>query len=206
MVNAKFLSQLYGRPEVVFKPWVPYLNESLVLAKVNSDKGLAHFLSQIGHESGGLLYTTELWGPTKQQLRYERTPVAYWGKYNQRFHTRTWTNKLAFDLGNFAKGDGYLYRGRGLIQVTGRANYVMANQRLNTLLGSSVGNLVTNPSLLSSFQLATYSAADYWVRRNLDTIVDTATVSQITRVVNGGYNGLSHRQLLYNRFFLLNRN
>jgi putative chitinase len=190
------------------EPWLPHLKLAMEAAEVNTDTRIAHFLSQIGHESGGLKWTTEIWGPTPQQLRYERNFSQYWGKYVPRFHTKTYPNKLAFDLGNFAVGDGAKFKGHGLIQVTGRVNHKLAEARLGALLGTEVvpiGSLMNKPQLLGNYHLAAMSAADYWIRCKLNTFADENDIRLLTRRINGGYNGLSHRQFLYNRFFLLHK-
>ena len=71
-------------------------------------KRVAAFIAQIGHESGQLVYAREIWGPTPAQAKYEGRK----------------------DLGNTVPGDGFKYRGRGLIQITGRANYAACGEPL----------------------------------------------------------------------------
>lgn len=125
---------------------------------------LAAFLAQIAHESGALRYTAEIWGPTPAQQRYEGRK----------------------DLGNIGAGDGYLYRGRGLIQVTGRANYAAMSARLGV-------DLEAAPELLERPEFAALSAADWWAANGCNALADAGDFSALTRRINGGTNGLEDR-------------
>lgn len=125
---------------------------------------LAAFLAQIAHESGALRYTAELWGPTPAQQRYEGRK----------------------DLGNIRLGDGFLYRGRGLIQVTGRANYAAMSARLGV-------DLEAAPELLERPEWAALSAADWWAANGCNALADAGDFSALTRRINGGTNGLEDR-------------
>jgi Predicted chitinase len=80
--------------------FAPLLNTAMGRFQIIGTERVAAFIAQIGHESGQLRYVREIWGPTPAQIRYEG---------------RT-------DLGNTLTGDGFKYRGRGLIQITGRTN------------------------------------------------------------------------------------
>lgn len=122
------------------------------------------FLAQCAHESMGFQLARELWGPTAQQERYE-------GRQ---------------DLGNIHPGDGFKYRGRGLIQVTGRANYYQC--------GADLGlNLIEHPELLEEPINAARSAGWFWNARGLNELADVGDFRGITRKINGGYNGLADR-------------
>lgn len=140
---------------------------------------LAAFLAQIGHESGRLVYTREVWGPTPAQQRYE-------GRR---------------DLGNVRAGDGRLYCGRGLIQTTGRANYRATRDGLRARLGvDGVPDFEEQPELLEQKQWAALSAAWYWDSRALNELADLDSDSAfvaITRRINGGVNGLADRRALW---------
>lgn len=124
----------------------------------------AHFLAQLGHESGSLQYTAEL-------------------SSGQQYEGRA-------DLGNTQPGDGARFKGRGLIQLTGRANY--------TAYGNARGrDFVTgnNPDLLASDpNLAADCSGWFWSVHNLNALADADNFLQITRVINGGTNGLDDRQ------------
>lgn len=128
------------------------------------------FLAQIGHESGGLRWTTEIWGPTLAQSRYEGRK----------------------DLGNVVPGDGFRFRGRGLIQTTGRANFAATAAALGV-------DLVNSPELLSTPELAARSAGWFWRSRGLNELADAGDIMRITRRINGGINGIDERLALYER-------
>lgn len=138
---------------------------------------LAAFLAQIGHESASLRYVAEVWGPTTAQKRYEGRK----------------------DLGNIEPGDGSRYRGRGLIQTTGRANYAAVRDRLRRRLGPEVPDFEAEPDLLEHIRWAVWSAADYWDWRGLNALADAGHFEQITRRINGGLNGQPDRLARWKR-------
>lgn len=125
---------------------------------------LAHFFSQIAHESGGFKYLAEL------------GDKSYFDKYEGRK-----------DLGNTQKGDGYKFKGRGYIQVTGRANYSEISKDLKI-------DFINNPELLEQEVNAMVSALWFWNKRKLNQFADLDDIKTITKKINGGYNGLKERQ------------
>ncbi|WAT26719.1 glycoside hydrolase family 19 protein [Pseudomonas sp. GXZC] len=156
-----------GRQAVVF---VPVLNVAMGKYGIVNRLRIAAFIAQIGHESGQLRYVREIWGPTAAQAGYEGRA----------------------DLGNTVKGDGSKYRGRGLIQITGRANYATCGEALGL-------DLISTPELLEQPQYATMSAAWFWSTRGLNTLADQGDFVKITRRINGGLNGQADRQALYDK-------
>lgn len=135
----------------------------------------AHFLAQIGHESGSLRHVEEIASGT-----------AYEGRT---------------DLGNTRPGDGPRFKGRGLIQLTGRANY--------TRFGEAIGRkaeILANPALVASDPaLAVEAAGWFWSDRKLNAPADRDDLRLITRRINGGLNGLAQRQALFDRIRALYR-
>jgi putative chitinase len=121
---------------------------------------IAHFLGQTCEESAGYR-TTEEFASGKE----------YEGRA---------------DLGNTQKGDGPRYKGRGLLQLTGRANYVDYGKALGV-------DLVNNPTLAAQPALSLKIACEYWKRHNINADCDRDDVQAVTRKVNGGLNGLSDR-------------
>ena len=133
---------------------------------------VAAFIAQIGHESGRLRYVRELGGHD------------YLEKYD--------TGRLAARLGNTPEDDddGQFYRGRGLIMVTGHDNY----KRCGLALGL---DLLNHPELLEQPEHAAMSAAWFWDLHALNQLADVGDMRSITRLINGGYNGLGDRLSLY---------
>jgi putative chitinase len=148
--------------------WLPYIESAMDEFYIDLPARKAAFLAQIGHESGGLRYTIEIWGPTPAQSRYEGRK----------------------DLGNTEPGDGFRYRGRGLIQTTGRNNYFRTGQALGV-------DLIDKPELLSTADLAARSAGWFWRINDLNKLADEGDFVKITKRINGGTNGLDDRLALY---------
>lgn len=174
------LQRIMGIKPALAARWAPYIARALALSGCTTPQRRAAWLAQVGHESGCLRYTRELWGPTAQQRRYE-PPTS-----------------LAGRLGNTAPGDGTRYKGRGLIQITGRANYRLCAERMAGLVtGANVPDFEEQPELLERPDWAALSAALYWHTRNLNRWADSGDFAELTRRINGGYNGLAHRQHLH---------
>jgi putative chitinase len=143
---------------------LPFLEDAMHEFQINTAARQAAFLANVGHESGGLRWMVELWGPTPAQNRYE----------------------MRYDLGNVAPGDGFKYRGRGLIQLTGRENYRKAGEALGV-------DLIANPEQLGEPALACRSAGWFWRSRGLNELADAGEFERICRKVNGGLNGYAER-------------
>jgi len=140
------------------------LNATAEMFLIDSPLRLSHFLGQVLHESGCFRYNEEIWGNTPAQKTYE-------GRKS---------------LGNTKKGDGYRFRGRGYIQLTGRANYT-------TFAKDSGIDVVLKPDLVSQAPLNMMSAGWFWNKRRLNRFADKDDLKAITYRVNGGYNGYSDR-------------
>jgi len=167
------LRQIMPRlPPAMRKLYLPFLNKAMADHVINSPLRAAAFLAQIAHESAELKYMEEIWGPTKQQKKYEPP------------------SDVATRLGNTEPGDGYRYRGRGPIQITGRANY----KKYSDLLGV---DLVANPDLAAQPEYAFQIAALYWERNGLNELADVQDFTAITKKINGGLSGLAERQKYY---------
>lgn len=144
--------------------------------QINTRLRMAAFIAQVGHESGQFRYVRELGGDQ------------YLSKYD--------TGTIAKRLGNTpeADGDGQKYRGRGLIQITGRDNYLACSKAL-----FSDDRLLRTPELLEQAEWACKSAAWFWNSRNLNALADAGDFEAITKRINGGMNGLAERVEFYNR-------
>jgi putative chitinase len=171
---------------------------------VNTSLRLAHFLAQCGHESGGFRLTQEnlnysvkgLRGIFKKYFPTDELAAAY-AKKPQKIANRVYGGRMG--NGPEASGDGYAFRGRGYIQLTGRDNY--------TAFGKSIGvDIPANPDLVAS-QYALASAAWFWQKNKLNEIADTGAgdevVTKITKRVNGGTIGLADRLKHFKEYYSL---
>lgn len=140
--------------------YAPLLTQAMAEFGIDTARRQAAFLAQICHESGSLRYTKEL---------------ADGAAYNGRA-----------DLGNTQPGDGPRFKGRGLIQITGRANYRQCGAALEV-------DLLAQPEWLEMPEGACRSAAWFWRSRDLNQFADTDAFGTLTRRINGGYNGLDDR-------------
>ena len=144
--------------------WYPHVRAACLEYDVTGPVRVAAFLAQVGHESGGFRHTREIWGPTPAQQRYEGRA----------------------DLGNTEPGDGSKYRGRGLIQITGRYGYQKASKALGL-------DLVSAPEQLEAKPLAARSAAWWWAAHGCNELADSGDFERLTRRINGGLNGYPDR-------------
>lgn len=173
IVSAQQISQLcpHVRPSVVAQFLAP-LNDAMIKFKIDTPLRISAFLAQVAHESGEFRWWQEIWGPTEAQRRYEPP------------------NKLAAVLGNTQPGDGMRFRGRGLIQLTGRANYRRAGEALGL-------PLETKPEIAASYYIGPLVAAWFWDNKKLNTLADQRNLRQITIAINGGVNGYADRFRLW---------
>jgi putative chitinase len=136
------------------------LNDAMAEFDINTPARQASFIAQVGHESGQFIYVREL-----------ASGAAYEGRK---------------DLGNTQLGDGIRFKGRGLLQITGRANYA----KCGTALGV---DLIEHPELLEVPALACRSACWFWKTHGLNELADAGDQRAVTKRINGGYNGLAER-------------
>ena len=150
--------------------WHPHLAAAMDRFEIDTPLRQAAFLAQVGHESGALRYVREIWDPGS---------CPWQEKYEGRA-----------DLGNVQSGDGARFKGRGLIQITGRANYRACGLALGL-------DLETTPELLELPEWACFSAGWFWRERRLNLFADQRDMHAITKKINGGYNGIAARLALY---------
>lgn len=170
LITAKQLQHILKIKQGRALKWVKPINKVLRHYEIDTPLRIAAFIAQIGHESARLRYVREIWGPTKAQRRYEGRK----------------------DLGNIYKGDGKRFMGRGLIQVTGRANYAKCAKALDL-------PLLDNPKLLELPKNAAMSAGWFWSRNKLNRFADSQKFTTLTKRINGGKNGIADRRALYKR-------
>jgi predicted chitinase len=146
--------------------YLPHLNRAMQEANITTKPRQAAFLAQLAHESGQFRYMEEI-----------ASGAAYEGRR---------------DLGNTQPGDGKRFKGRGPIQLTGRANYTAASKALGI-------DLVNNPKRAADPDVGFRTAAWFWNTRNLNQYADAGNFREVTRRINGGYNGLADREAFYRR-------
>jgi predicted chitinase len=173
MLTESDLQQIMPRlPQAKRQLYLPFIKRVMEIYEIDTPLRASAFLAQIAHESAELRFMEEIWGPTAQQKKYEPP------------------SELATRLGNTQPGDGFRYRGRGPIQITGRFNY----QKYGDLLGV---DLVGNPDLAATPQIAFSTAGLFWKMNGLNELADVQDFITITRRINGGLNGLAERQKYY---------
>ncbi|MFC0677510.1 glycoside hydrolase family 19 protein [Lysobacter korlensis] len=199
-ITADLLVRVMGCPRSVAAEWARPLDEACRLYEITTPARVAAFLAQVGHESAGLTRVVE-------NLNYSVDGLLrVWPKrYTLRlaeFHARKpelIANFVYGDrLGNKLPDDGYRYRGRGPMQVTGRANYEAMRDVMRIRAGK-VPDFVELPDLLAEPKWGALAAAAYWHSRHLNVLADAGRFTEITRRINGGTNGNEDRLSRYGR-------
>lgn len=185
------------------------LQLAMMRYNINNVNRIRAFLAQIGHESGQLSAVYENLNYSLSSLRsvfgkYFPTNemAAQYARQPEKIANRVYANRLG--NGDEQCGDGWKYRGRGLIQITGKSNYEAATNGMYALpMGIC---FVTEPNLLSTPEYAAQSAAWWWENAGLNALADKLGGSddadifrQISKRINGGYNGLEDRIAIYSR-------
>ena len=181
--------------------WLPHLSMAAHRYQIDANpRRLAAWLATIAHESARLTsvvenlnysamglahtwparYADMIGQPTATALRIARRP--------EDIANLTYAGRLG--NGSAGSGDGWRYRGRGLIQITGRANYAASGAELGL-------DLINKPEQLEQPYLAAMSAAEWWHRHGCNVFADVGDMAEVTRRVNGGLTGLDDRLKLY---------
>ena len=212
-----------SNPDAYYAGIVDALNDYAKRYQVNTPLRLSHFLAQIGHESGfrvleengnySAARMREIFGCRGGRAQYDKTsddcrlgpdgqPArlrpklwleadSYAGN-PQRLLSYVYADRLG--NGDEASMDGYRYRGRGLIQLTGRDNYAAFTAAHNAHNSADARDFVAQPELvMSELNYAIESAFYYWDARTVNLLADQDDLEQVTRAVNGGLNGLEDR-------------
>ena len=185
-ITLEQLQKIYTHaPAVRLEKYLDPLNKAMADAEINTPKRIAAFLAQIGHESMELHYLGEVWGPTEQQLKYERPDGAELSTSPNPHDWPLWQR-----LGNTQKGDGFAFRGASPIQLTGRDNF--------RACGKDIGeDLEGNPDLARTPEVAFRIACWFWNKHGLNVPADSGDFDHITKTINGGFNGKAQRDAYY---------
>lgn len=177
--------------------WCKILIDILPIYNINTPLRLAHFFAQCCHESAdftkleeSLNYSVEA---LKQDQKFANGLAEKYGRTaTQKAHQEAIGNiKYAnrMNNGDVASGDGFKYRGRGIIQLTGKANYTICSKDL------SIPEILANPDCVSSNkEIALKTACWFWNKNNLNLLADKDDCKTITKRINGGDHGLDDRQ------------
>lgn len=176
--------------------FVPALNRAMMRWKIDSWIRQAAFLAQVGHESGQLRSLVENLNYSAEALvrtwpnRFTPQAAGAYARQPEKIANKVYGGRMG--NGPEASGDGWRFRGRGLLQVTGRSNYRAAGEGLGLPLEAQ-------PELLEQAEHAAQSAAWWWAAHGLNDLADKGEFLTITKRINGGTNGLADRQALYER-------
>jgi putative chitinase len=177
--------------------WFNVLSSELGKHEINTVPRIASFVSQCAHESGDFRVM-------KENLNYSAEAlVKVFKKYFPTLESAYPYNRKPFEIankvyanrmgnGDQASGDGFKFRGRGLIQITGKDNY-----RKCSLALFNDERLLDNPDFLLTKLGAVQSACWFWTANKINPVADTGDVAKVTKIINGGTNGLDHRAMKY---------
>lgn len=186
LITAETLAAIAGRPvNDNMRSMVSGLRLAGNSAGLNRPARLTHYLGQTSHESMGWHYDREVWGPTAAQKRYEGRK----------------------DLGNTQPGDGSRFRGRGGVQITGRANYA-AFTKWARARSEAAPDFVSDPDAVNRDPWEGLGPIWYWddgnpTGKSLNVYADANNAEMVTRRINGGLNGYDDRLAKYTRAALV---
>lgn len=170
------------------------INETLTEFQINTAERIAMFVAQIGHESGYLKFVKENLNYSAEGILktfpkyFDAAEASQYARKPEAIANRVYANRMG--NGPESSGDGFKFRGRGLIQVTGRSNY--------TLCSNFIGvNVVKDPIYLEVPIGASRSAGWFWKTKGLNDVADDGDIVRCTKIINGGLNGLEDRRTLW---------
>lgn len=196
---ASVLAKVGVRPQFI-QTYGSALEKAMVEFGITTRRSQAMFLSQVLHESAMLsavienLNYSEL-GLVKTFKKYfDRNSAKRYARNPQKIANRVYANRMG--NGSEDSGDGWRYRGRGLIQLTGKDNYVACGKDLKV-------DLIKNPDYLTTPEGAARSAGWFWRKNKLSFTAERGDIVGNTKIINGGTKGLEHRTQLYNKLLPL---
>lgn len=195
MITKKLLVDSHTCSAEMAAKWVDALNKTCDQFEINTPERIAGFLSQVAHESGGLKFVAENLNYSAPALRTvfgkyftDDSMANAFARQPERIANKVYANRMG--NGDESSGDGYRYRGRGLIQLTGKDNYAA--------FGAACGvDAVGNPDIVETSNIAALSAGWFWSTRRLNSLADAKDIVGMTKRINGGINGLDDRQMRY---------
>lgn len=180
-----------------YKEWTKILNEVLPKYEINANKQrLAMFIAQTAHESANYTRLSENLNYSQQGLllvfpKYFNIITAKsYARNPEKIANRVYANRMGNS--DQLSGDGWKYRGKGLIQITGKSNHIKFANFINKSLEDTITFMLTKKGALES-------ACWFWKFNNLNPLADNGDITKITRLINGGSNGLQDRISKYNK-------
>ena len=193
-ITTQQLLQILPNAGQVARFFVPVLNTAMSRYQIIGAERIAAFIAQVGHESGHMTRLVENLNYGAEALRknwpsrFDVELASAVARKPEQIANIAYGNRM----GNTAPGDGWKYRGRGLVQITGKNNYQACGEALGL-------DLIAQPELLEKPQYGCMSAAWFWASNGLNTLADAGKFDAITQRINGGHNGAADRQELYAR-------
>jgi putative chitinase len=178
--------------------WCDALNQLLPKYDINTPRRIAMFMAQCGHESANFRFLEENLNYSAEALltvwptHFDSSNVDDYARQPEKIANRAYANRMG--NGDEASGDGWLFHGRGLIQITGRDNYTKFAGSIGMSLDDAVAYAATDNGAIES-------ACWFWTIHNLNPMSDDNEVTNITKVINGGTLGLLDRIDRYNAAF-----
>lgn len=194
--KATQLQKILGCTAAVEAKWLEAINAACAKYAINTKLRLAAFIAQVGHESARLTAVTENLNYSAAGLqatwpsRFDAAKAAACARQPEKIANVVYSGRMG--NGPEASGEGWKYRGRGLIQCTGKSNYMAFSQ-------SAGVDAIGNPDALAQPTLAAMSAGWFWNSKSLNSYADRSDLLSITKRINGGTNGQADREMLYKK-------
>jgi putative chitinase len=196
MITEALLVQSQTCTPAMAEKWLISLQFTCDKYNINTPDRIAGFLAQVGHESGGFRFTVENLNYRAEALtrvwptRFPPGIAESYAMQPERIANRAYCDRMG--NGDEASGDGWKYRGRGLIQLTGKDNYAAFSLAADN-------EALVKPDLVAEPELAALSAGWFWSENGLNELADNRDIVGMTKRINGGINGLDDRQMRYSR-------
>ncbi|TDR79985.1 glycoside hydrolase family 19 protein [Paludibacterium purpuratum] len=194
MIDVALISTATGCPPTRALRWQASLSTACAKYLINTPRRIAAFLSQVGVESAGLSALVENLNYSADGLlatfptHFDAALAAQYARAPQKIANRVYAGRMG--NGDEASGDGWVYRGRGLLQITGCAGYAACGKALGL-------DLLAHPEWLELPANAALSAAWYFAGHGCLALADAGDLRGVTRAINGGLNGYAERLALF---------
>jgi putative chitinase len=201
MIDLPLLKKLFPTtPADLLSSYVPILNDKLPAYDIIGRKRVAAFLAQVGHESAGLSTRVENLNYSAAGLlatfprHFTPAQAADYARQPQRIANRVYRNRMG--NGDEASGQGWLYRGKSLIQITGKTNHEAFAKWMGLSLDGATVYLLT-------LEGAVMGAVWFWTAHKLNDLADADRITDMTKIINGGTLGLAERKALWKKALAL---